>query len=96
MSALQAAIAQGATVIDVRTPGEYKSGHAPSAVNIPLDEISSHTAELKSHQGPVYFICASGSRSGRAAQLMSRQDVDAVNVKGGTMAWVQAGYPVEQ
>jgi phage shock protein E len=35
------------TIIDVRSPQEYKSGHAEKSVNIPLQEISKRLEEIK-------------------------------------------------
>jgi rhodanese-related sulfurtransferase len=44
-------------------------------------------------EGTVYVICAKGGRSYRAAELYRAQGIDAVNVAGGTSAWVDAGQP---
>ncbi|HLT68969.1 MAG TPA: rhodanese-like domain-containing protein [Acidimicrobiales bacterium] len=43
---------------------------------------------------PVYVICAAGARSRRAAEVMRARGVDAVNVAGGTNAWIDAGFEV--
>jgi rhodanese-related sulfurtransferase len=43
----------------------------------------------------VYVICAKGGRSLRAAEFYRAQGIDAVNVAGGTTAWVDAGQPVD-
>jgi rhodanese-related sulfurtransferase len=44
-------------------------------------------------EGTVYVICAKGARSLRAAEFYRAQGIDAVNVAGGTTAWVDAGQP---
>jgi phage shock protein E len=49
-------------VIDVRTPGEYKSGHIPGSVNIPLNTLDSQLKKIG--KGPIVLCCASGTRSG--------------------------------
>ncbi len=88
-----AAHADGATVIDVREPGEYVAGHVPGAVLMPMGQLPSRTHELDQTR-PVYVICATGNRSGAMAAYLGRAGFDARNVAGGTSAWVAAGRPV--
>lgn len=83
-------------LVDVRTAEEYAGGHVPGAVNIPLDQLASRTAELDSFKaGDVYLICQSGRRSTQASGMLAEQGFHAVNVSGGTGGWKAAGYPVE-
>ncbi len=98
VAALKAAQAAGTvTVVDVRTPQEFAEGHVPGAINIPVDTISSRLSELASHkEGELYLICRSGARSARAqGVLASAGFAHPINVTGGTLAWISAGYPVE-
>ena len=44
--------------------------------------------------GPVYVICKSGARSMRASEWLVTQGIDATNIAGGTMAWIDSGRPV--
>ena len=44
--------------------------------------------------GPVYVICRSGARSMRASEWLVEQQIDATNVAGGTLAWIDSGRPV--
>jgi rhodanese-related sulfurtransferase len=67
---VNALIASGAKVIDVRTPGEFSSGHVKGAVNIPLDQISSKLKSLKKDETYV-LCCRSGMRSGNATRIMN-------------------------
>jgi rhodanese-related sulfurtransferase len=85
---------QGVPVIDVRNPDEYVEGHVPGAVLLPLPDLVERVDEVPDDGKPVYVICAVGSRSARAADYLRGQGVDAVNVVGGTMAWIEAGQPV--
>lgn len=85
--------AAAATVIDVREPDEYTAGHVPSAQPIPLGEIPDRGDEIPTGE-TVYFICARGGRSLRAAEFMAGKGVAAVNVTGGTMAWIESGRDV--
>ena len=85
--------ANGAAVIDVRETDEYDDGHVAGARLIPLGEVQNRLAEFPV-DGTVYLICRSGARSGRAAEWLLTQGVDAVNIAGGTLAWIDAGHPV--
>lgn len=92
--ALQRALHDGAPVIDVRRHDEYETSHVPGVRLIPLDEVPERVDEIPDDQ-TVYVICRSGARSGRAVEFLRTRGIDAVNVSGGTMAWVEAGNPVE-
>jgi rhodanese-related sulfurtransferase len=85
----------GATVIDVREPDEYEEGHVPGAQLIPLQEVPDRLGELPT-SGEIYVICKSGARSRRAAEFLAGHGFSAHNVAGGTMAWIDAGLPVDQ
>ncbi|MEZ5142795.1 MAG: rhodanese-like domain-containing protein [Acidimicrobiales bacterium] len=85
--------ADGAFVLDVRQPEEYTGGHVPGAVLVPLAEVPDRVAELPT-DAPVLIICRTGARSHRAAQYLRPLGIDAINVRGGTMAWMQAGHGV--
>jgi rhodanese-related sulfurtransferase len=82
------------TVVDVREPDEFASGHVPGARNVPLSTVSTHIDEFRD-AGPVHVICQSGRRSAQAAEVLRAGGVDAVNVAGGTSAWIAAGKPVD-
>jgi len=58
-------IARGATIVDVRTAGEYAGGHIKGSINIPVAELGSQVAKLKKDK-PVITCCASGMRSSSA------------------------------
>lgn len=85
--------ADGAPLIDVREPDEYTAAHVPGATLIPLATVPDDVAQVPT-AGTVYVICAKGGRSMRAAEFYRAQGIDAVNVAGGTTAWVDAGEPV--
>lgn len=88
-----AAHADGAAVLDVRTPEEYDEGHVPGAVLIPLAELAVRLAEVPAGD-PLYVICRSGARSAQAVEMLRGGGTDSVNVAGGTLAWIEAGRPV--
>lgn len=64
-------VAEGAILVDVRTPEEFASGHAEGARNIPVDDLNSRRSEL-SRDKVIVVYCASGARSAHAASLLSQ------------------------
>jgi rhodanese-related sulfurtransferase len=60
---------QGATLIDVRSPGEFASGHIQGAINIPVDQIALRAREIPTDK-PVVLYCRSGARSSSAASTL--------------------------
>lgn len=81
--------------IDVRTAEEYSGGHAVRAENIPLDTLAANFAKLNKNE-PVYIICQTGSRSKKAAEILTDAGFNNVlNIVGGTVAWQKAGLPME-
>jgi len=90
---LASARVEGATLVDVREPGEYLAGHVPGARLMPMGQLASMTEELDRSR-PVYVICASGNRSRAMTDLLGRLGFDARSVDGGTTAWQTSGRPV--
>jgi glyoxylase-like metal-dependent hydrolase (beta-lactamase superfamily II)/rhodanese-related sulfurtransferase len=87
---------EGLQVLDVRRPGEYEAGHAPRALNVPLSPQLAERAALEPARA-VAVICAGGYRSSAATSLLRRAGFrHLLNVRGGTSAWVAAGYEVER
>ena len=62
-------IARGATIVDVRTTGEFAWGHMKGSINIPLDALRSQLAKRKKDK-PVITCCASGMRSSSARAML--------------------------
>jgi rhodanese-related sulfurtransferase len=83
----------GATLIDIREADEWKAGHAPMAVHIPLGELGT-AAEALSRTNPLIFICRSGRRSDHAVGALVKAGYNAINLAGGMHAWQQAGGSV--
>ncbi len=81
-------------VLDVREDSEFRSGHLPGAVNIPVKKLPDKVARLK-HDKPYAVICASGSRSKGATNFLLDEGFEgAVSVRGGTGAWARSGRPI--
>ena len=64
-----AVIAKGATILDVRSPGEYAGGHIKGSVNIPLNELGARSGKLNKN-APIITCCASGMRSQSAKSML--------------------------
>ncbi|AXQ78157.1 rhodanese-like domain-containing protein [Streptococcus chenjunshii] len=75
---------QKITLLDVRSPQEYQSGHIVKARNWPLERIADYQG---SKDQPIYLICQSGGRSQRAAGILSKKGYKAVNIRGGMASW---------
>lgn len=81
-------------VVDVREPWEYKQGHVPGAILMPLGQLASLVGTLDTEK-PVAVICASGSRSQSAAALLGQKGFKTIyNVVGGTGAWRYDNLPL--
>lgn len=81
---IAALMAEGATIVDVRTAGEYASGHVKGSVNIPLDTLGNKLNVIKKDK-PVITCCASGMRSGAAKTLLLSKGFQNVHNGG---SWV--------
>ena len=86
---------QGAYFIDVREPHEYKTGHAPSAVNVPLGSLDRRLGTIPKARD-ILVICQSGARSASACSMLSRAGYKVYNVKGGTMNWRRSGQRISK
>jgi phage shock protein E len=72
-----ALINDGAMIVDVRTPQEYRSGNIRGSVNIPLDQLKGNLKKIKKDK-PVIVCCASGMRSASAKGLLKSNGYTAV------------------
>ena len=74
-------------VVDVRTPGEFRSGAFPDAINIPLDDLMSGNADLgEDHDREIIVYCATGARSAYAQQVLASRGFSNVTNGGGISA----------
>lgn len=87
-----------AVMIDVREPHEYVEVHAKGTRLIPVNSVLNELQQIREFAGDkeILFICRSGQRSALAAEFAAAgglTDHELYNVEGGTLAWVEAGYP---
>lgn len=84
-------------LLDVRTAGEYKQGHLSNALQADWTNAAEFAERVKylDKNKPLLVYCASGGRSGQAAEWLVKQGFSKVdNLSGGMIAWKQAGLPV--
>ena len=86
-------LAEGAALIDVREPEEWKIGRAPEALHIPLGELGARLNEVPTDR-KLIMVCRSGVRSGTAASALVERGLPALNLAGGMQAWKAAALPV--
>ena len=72
-----------ASIVDVRTPGEFNEGHLEGTVNIPLDQVEERLDEFRKFSTPLILCCRSGMRSGRATEFLKAQGLSDVHNGGG-------------
>ncbi len=72
-----------ATIVDVRTSGEFSMGNVEGSVNIPLDQVPHKVEEFKNMKKPLVLCCASGGRSGQATQFLEANGVEDIYNGGG-------------
>ena len=71
-------------ILDVRSVGEFRSGHIPNAKNIPVQELSSQINNLDAYKDDdIIVYCASGGRSSSAANILSNNGFNKVYNLGG-------------
>jgi rhodanese-related sulfurtransferase len=75
-------IRNGAIILDVRTPEEFRNGHLKGSVNIPLQQLRSSLTKIKKDK-PVITCCASGMRSSSAKNILSSNGFSEVYNGGG-------------
>lgn len=84
------------TVLDVRPPEEYQAGHVPGAINVPLNELESHLAELDTDHGIVAYCRGPHCiLAFEAVARLRKQGFNAARLEDGFPEWRQAGLPVE-
>ncbi|GMQ75225.1 MAG: hypothetical protein BMS9Abin01_0471 [Gammaproteobacteria bacterium] len=89
---------QAPPLIDVRTPGEFRSGRIPGAINIPLQEFEQRLAELSTYRDrEVVVYCETGVRASYGARRLESLGFEELRfVDGDLVAWRKAGLPMER
>ena len=77
----------GAVLLDVRTPDEYRQGHIPGSKNVPLQSISKVAGMIDNKSTPIFIYCLSGARSRQAAAILKQMGYTNVKNIGGISAY---------
>ena len=85
-------VAQGALLVDVRTPEEFAHGHIAGAINIPYDEVFERISEFgtdKTRQ--IVLYCAVNPRAMHAQRTLSAGGFVNAFAAGGYFEWKRFG-----
>ena len=77
----------GAVLLDVRTPDEYRQGYIPGSKNVPLQSISKVADMIGNKSTPIFVHCLSGARSRQAAAILKQMGYTNVKNIGGISAY---------
>ncbi|MGW8310013.1 MAG: rhodanese-like domain-containing protein [Thiogranum sp.] len=96
VEATQLSNRENAVFLDIRDDGEYKGGHIPEAIHIPLKQLPERAAELDKFKSvPLIAYCRSGTRTGGVGGILKKHGFENVyNLSGGITAWQSANLPV--
>lgn len=83
---------QGAKIIDIREPKEFKDGHISGSQNIPFSSFKDRLDELTAESNPLIIVCKMGTSASAAVQLLEKDNV--YRLDGGMMNWKSQGLPV--
>lgn len=82
-----------AVVVDVRSTGEYASGHIARSINVPMDEMEARLEDVPAG-GKVVLVCQTGQRSKMTFELLKGRLDGLVCLEGGIDSWIKSGQPV--
>jgi rhodanese-related sulfurtransferase len=83
----RALVADGAMLLDVRSPEEFAGGHIDGALSIPIQELSDRLGELGNKNETIVIYCQSGGRSMMAKRLLESKGFTDVHDLGGIGQW---------
>lgn len=90
---LEQRITGNPVIIDVREEDEFLEARLDGVIHMPLSTVPERLSEIPTDEA-VLVICALGGRSARAVEFMRANGIDATNVAGGTLGWIESGRPV--
>lgn len=83
-----------AVLVDVREEDEWRTGHAVGAMHLSVNRIAAGELPTQNTDTKIYAYCASGGRSGSAAQILKKKGYKVINI-GGLSSWRSAGGRIE-
>ena len=91
---------ENAVVVDVCEPDEFKKGHIPKAINIPVSQIKDQLGQLEKFRNknrPIVLSCRNGQQASRAATVLRKNEFETVyTLSGGLAAWEKENLPLER
>ena len=84
-------------IVDVNKASEFANSHIPNSKSVPLEDLSSENASLLKHKNDtIILVCQTGSRSTKAASILTSLGFDKVHVlRGGLLAWSKENLPLK-
>lgn len=67
----------------VRTEDEYRSGHIPGSINLPVQNIGKIKKVIPDKTSDIFVYCLSGARSSQAVEALKREGYEKVTNIGG-------------
>jgi len=83
---------KNATLVDVRSVGEFSMGSVVGSMNIPMEEVPSRMEEFRNMSKPLILFCATGNRSGQVQRFLQSNGIDNTHNGGG---WREVNYMVD-
>ena len=89
---------EDAVVIDLRTDGEFRTGHIVNAIHVPFDQIDTRLGRLgKYRKKPVIAACRTGQQSTAVVKRLRSEGFEQVHrLQGGMVAWQGADLPLSK
>lgn len=89
---------QSGVFIDISEPGEYKTGHIPNAINLPLATLTQGTGQIEKYkERPVIVTGRASNRALKAATILRKRGFTSVHLlAGGLAAWEKESLPLEK
>lgn len=85
-----------ALILDVRKKEDFRAGHLPNAINIPMDAVQNRMSELEKHKtSPIIIVCKTGTTAGGAGGMLRKAGFEDVRrLKGGILEWQAQNLPL--
>jgi phage shock protein E len=80
-------VADGATLLDVRSEKEFAGGALPGAVNIPVQQLESRLPTVGAKDKPIVVYCLGGVRSAKAVKMLRQRGFSKVHDLGAMTRW---------
>lgn len=89
---------ESGVVVDVCEPREFKQGHVPNAVNIPLGQLGQQLSQIEKYKSkPVVVMSRPGNRAVRGAAILRKHGFTSVYaLAGGLAAWQRENLPIKR